>query len=146
GSGRSPAFQNTDTKTLSEGGVGQAVRKQGGPHLRSVTRRWTISALALAGPAASLWPAEASAWGWPDEAPLAGAEAFSFEQLKQQAKALAGQPYRTPAGPPADLVQAMDYDAFGSVRYRASAALWGEAPGDQGVRFFPLGRPSPHPV
>jgi glucans biosynthesis protein len=44
------------------------------------------------------------------------------------------------------VVRAVDYDAFGRIAYRPSATLWGDAPGDRGVRFFTMGRPAPLPV
>jgi glucans biosynthesis protein len=110
-----------------------------------VTRRWAVAALAAAGAAARAGGAQAEAAAWPSEVPLGPPRPFSFERLKQDARNLAARPYRPPTGPPAELARALDYDAFGSVTYRADATLWGSTPGDQGgVRFFPIGRPAPN--
>ena len=108
-----------------------------------VNRRSMLLALLAAAGAGPSWGAEA---GWPGEAPLGPAEPFSFEALGRRAQGLARQPYRIRSGPAPERIHAVDYDAFGKIAYRSSAALWGAAPGDQGVRFFPMGRPSPRPV
>jgi periplasmic glucans biosynthesis protein len=84
--------------------------------------------------------------GWPNGAPLDPARPFSFERLKAEALALAGKPYALPPAPPAALVHAIDYDAFGAIAYKPSATLWGDIPGDHGVRCFPLGRYAPTAV
>jgi glucans biosynthesis protein len=87
--------------------------------------------------------AAAVAPSWPTGAPLGPPHPFSFDRLKASAAALARRPYRPPVGPPAALVRAIDYDAFGRISYHPAATLWGDAPGGRGVRFFPLGRPAP---
>jgi glucans biosynthesis protein len=112
-----------------------------------VNRRWTLSALLAA--AAYAGQAEAQSQGrtpdaaWPAETPLGPATPFSFERLKARARALAAQPYRAPPGPPAELVQAIDYDAFGQAVYRPEATLWR---GARGVRLFPLNAGARTPV
>jgi len=98
-----------------------------------VNRRSTLAAL-LAVAATGQAQAQGAA-SWPAQAPLGAAEPFSFERLKGQARALAARPYRPQPGPPAELLQAIDYDAFGQASYRPEATPWR---GDQGVRFFPM--------
>jgi len=100
-------------------------------------------ACTAAGPATPAW-AEAAAW--PAEVPLGPARPFSFEALKARAAALARRPFRPAPAPPPELVRAIDYDAFGAVRYRPQATLWRDAPGDAAIRLFPLGRAAPRPV
>jgi glucans biosynthesis protein len=110
--------------------------------LHPVTRRWTLSALACGAAAAA--QAAPAAPAWPTEAPLGRPEPFSFETQKRRARELAARPFQPP--PRAELAHALDYDAFGRVSYKSAATLWGSAAGDRGVRLFPMGRPSPHPV
>lgn len=106
-----------------------------------VNRRWTLSALLAAAAAPEL--ARAQTGSWPTEAPLGPPEPFSFERLKVRARALAAQPYRPPAGPPAEMVRAVDYDAVGQISYKPQATLWR---GDRGVRLFPISAAARTPV
>jgi glucans biosynthesis protein len=85
----------------------------------------------------------ASTKTWPTETPLGPARPFSFDRLRAGAQTLARRPPRPPPTLPADLADALDYDAFGQIIYRPQAALWSDQPGDCGVRFFPIGRPAP---
>ncbi|WP_294196435.1 glucan biosynthesis protein [uncultured Sphingomonas sp.] len=89
----------------------------------------------LAGGAAALWPAIATAQR---RAGQGGGAAFSWELLQQRAQALARQPYRAPQ--PVAAAAALDYDAVGGIRYRPDRTLAG------GVRPFPLGKYAPVPV
>jgi periplasmic glucans biosynthesis protein len=104
----------------------------------ALNRRAAMAALLAAGVANPALAASA----WPAGATLGPPTPFSFASLKARAAALARRPYRPPVGPPAELVRAVDYDAFGRIVYRPAATLWGDAPGGRGVRFFPLGRPA----
>ena len=107
--------------------------------MESLNRRAAMAALLAAGISS---PALAAPT-WPAGASIGPPRPFSFDRLKASALALARRPYGAPAGPPADLVHAVDYDAFGRIVYRPAATLWGDAPGGRGVRFFPIGRPAP---
>jgi glucans biosynthesis protein len=91
-------------------------------------------------------PAHAATPVWPAGAPLGPARPFSFERLKQEALALARRPFRPQPAPALQLVNAIDYDAFGQIVFRPEATLWGGNPGYGGVRFFPMGRAAPAPV
>jgi glucans biosynthesis protein len=88
----------------------------------------------------------APAPAWPTEAPLGPPRSFAFDEVKRRAHALAGSAYVRPPAPPEALTRAINYDAFGQIGYKPAATLWGQAPGDRGVRFFPLGKPAPTPV
>ncbi|HEY2661699.1 MAG TPA: glucan biosynthesis protein D [Caulobacteraceae bacterium] len=77
---------------------------------------------------------------------LGSPQPFSFEHLKAKAAALAARPYAPPSAPAADLLRAVDYDAFGAISYRPAATLWGEPPSDVSIRFFHLGRAAVQPV
>jgi periplasmic glucans biosynthesis protein len=74
---------------------------------------------------------------------LGRAEAFSWEGLKQQAMALSERPF-VPLRR-VEAAAAVDYDALNAIRYRDSAALWPDRPG-QSVRLFPLGKYAREPV
>ena len=71
---------------------------------------------------------------------LGPAQPFSFETLKAQARTMAGEPYRGPATPAPDLLQSIDYDAWGKIRFNDSFALYAEGPNRFPVTFFHLGR------
>ena len=72
------------------------------------------------------------------------ATTFSWEWLVAQARNRARTPYReTPAHPGAPKA---DYDASNAVRFREERTLWGDLPGDTGVRFFPLSKYATQPV
>ncbi len=71
-------------------------------------------------------------------------DAFSWELLIAMAQRLSRAPYvETPAHPGAAKV---DYDALHQARFREERTLWGDLPGDTGVRFFPLSKSAPQPV
>jgi len=113
------------------------------PLSAELSRRAVLASLLAAALAA---PAGAAVPGWPRQAPLGPPQPFSFDRLKGEARALAGRPYRPLPTPPAALVHAVDYDAFGKIVYRPAATLWGDDAGDKGVRFFPIGRPAGTPI
>ncbi|MFM9976129.1 MAG: glucan biosynthesis protein [Beijerinckiaceae bacterium] len=73
------------------------------------------------------------------------AQAFSFYRLIADAKALAAKPYAPPATPSPEILEQIDYDAHGKIRFRAalapfSTALPGLPKGRFAVTFFHLGR------
>jgi glucans biosynthesis protein len=109
-------------------------------------RRAVILGVAGAGLVGANLAGAAPSTAWPTDAPLGPPRPFDFEEVKRRARALSQSPYARPPRPPATLINAIDYDAFGQIAYRPAAALWGQAPGDRGVRFFPLGKPAPTPV
>ena len=69
---------------------------------------------------------------------------FSWERLVAQAQQLTRTPFKeTPAHPGAAKV---DYIAQHEARFRDERTLWGDLPGDTGIRFFPLSQYSTQPV
>ncbi|QUD86406.1 glucan biosynthesis protein [Phenylobacterium montanum] len=66
--------------------------------------------------------------------------------MKARAAELARRPFAPTPAPPRNLVEAVDYDAFGAVRYRPDAGLWADPPSDATVRFFHMGRAATQPV
>lgn len=71
---------------------------------------------------------------------------FSFEALKAQAREMAAKPYVAPPRPRPDVLERIDYDAHGKIRYRPELALWSEGPSRWPVTFFHLGRYFQKPV
>ena len=99
------------------------------------------SFLAAGGAAAAL-----AALGLPEEAlaanglKLSQPSPFSFDRLVAQAKRLAGQPYAaaTPLAP--EVLEKIDYDAHGKIKFDPANALFRDGPGAFPVTFFHLGR------
>lgn len=77
---------------------------------------------------------------------LGAAEAFSFEGLKALARELAGKPYEAPPNPQPEVLEKIDYDAHGKIRFRPEMALWADGPSPWPVTFFHLGRYFQKPV
>ncbi|RZI87752.1 MAG: glucan biosynthesis protein D, partial [Variovorax sp.] len=71
---------------------------------------------------------------------------FSFDALRARARALAAQPHVAAPTPAPDVVQRIDYDAHGKLRFDAAEALFASGPGAFPVTFFHLGRFFPAPV
>ncbi|MGE0424155.1 MAG: glucan biosynthesis protein [Reyranellaceae bacterium] len=64
---------------------------------------------------------------------------FSFDQVRAQAKRLAGEPYKPPPAPPASDLGRVGYDQFLQIRFRPEAILWRSAPSMFRAEFFPAG-------
>lgn len=77
---------------------------------------------------------------------LGSAEAFSFEGLKTRARELAGKPYQAPPSPRPDVLERIDYDAHGKIKFKPEMALWAKGPSPWPVTFFHLGRFFQKPV
>jgi glucans biosynthesis protein len=65
---------------------------------------------------------------------------FSFEALKARARDLARSPYVAPPRPSGDILEKIDYDAHGKIRFKPEMALWAEGASPFPVTFFHLGR------
>lgn len=74
------------------------------------------------------------------------AEPFSWEGLKRHARELAGKPYESPPRPNPEIVQQIDYDAHGKLRYKLENALWGEGGSVYPISFQHVGRYFPKTV
>ncbi|WP_420991730.1 glucan biosynthesis protein [Cupriavidus sp. 30B13] len=70
---------------------------------------------------------------------LGDARPFGFDTLIAQARAMAGKPYAPPATAPADILDRIDYEAHGKIRFRPDEALFADGPGQFPVTFFHLG-------
>jgi glucans biosynthesis protein len=71
---------------------------------------------------------------------------FSFDALKRRAQMLARAPYDPPSRPAPEVLQEIDYDAHGKIRFRTGLALWANGPAEFPVTFFHLGRYFQSPV
>src|SRR5690625_36298 len=71
---------------------------------------------------------------------------FSFEALVKQAEQLAATPYEPRAVPDPEVVQAIDYDAHGRLRFIPNRAPHAEGPGAFPITFFHVGQFFPRPV
>ncbi len=70
--------------------------------------------------------------------------AFSWDRLVAMAQQRARTPYKdVPANPAAAQV---DYEALHQARFRDARTIWGDLPGDTGIRLFPLSKTAPQPV
>lgn len=71
---------------------------------------------------------------------LGSAAAFSFERLKKVAYDLSRSPYKSAPTPSSDILEQIDYDAHGKIKFKPEYALWADGPGKFPVTFFHLGR------
>lgn len=63
------------------------------------------------------------------------AEPFTFEGLIARAREMASRSYVPPPRPAPEIVQQLDYDAHGKLRFRPEYALFGDGPGVYPVTF-----------
>jgi glucans biosynthesis protein len=73
------------------------------------------------------------------ELQLGPAQAFSYESLIDKAKALAAKPYQTPVRPSPDIVQEINYEEWGKIRFDTDYALGAPSSGAYPATFFHLG-------
>src|SRR5438093_2461876 len=71
--------------------------------------------------------------------PLGQPQAFDYAWLKGQARALANAVYQPPVSNIPEAVQALDWDQYQAIRYRADHALWAQDRRRFQVKFFHLG-------
>lgn len=77
---------------------------------------------------------------------LGNAQVFSHDALIQEARQLAAKPYAPPAALPRDLLNKIDYEAHGKIKFSTDAAVFADGPGRYPVTFFSLGRYFQTPV
>ena len=109
-----------------------------------INRRTFLSSAATGAALAALGlPAKAFA---ANRLKLGQATPFSFEALIAQVRVMAGAPYQPQGKPPADILDKIDYEAHGKIKFNTDAALFADAPGQFPVTFFHLGRYFQAPV
>ncbi|WP_342643065.1 glucan biosynthesis protein [Rhodoligotrophos ferricapiens] len=90
-----------------------------------------LAALALSG------PGHAFAAGGPV---LGDAVPFSFEGLKERARAMAAAPWQDPKSKFGEILQKIDYDAFQKIVFRRDASLFADRTDAPPIQLFHLGR------
>ncbi|MGY8524748.1 glucan biosynthesis protein [Paracidovorax citrulli] len=70
---------------------------------------------------------------------LGKGQPFSHDALIARAREMATRPYVAPPTAPAAILEKIDYDAHGKIRYRTDEALFADGPGQFPVTFFHLG-------
>ena len=71
---------------------------------------------------------------------------FSYESFKYQARDRGHAPYVPPPRPAQEVLQKINYEEWGKIRYRNDYALFANGPGEFPVTFFHLGRFFQKPV
>jgi len=77
---------------------------------------------------------------------LGPAKPFSFDALIERARTLAAKPYAPPPPLPREVLERIDYDAHGKLKYKTDFALLRDGPGPFPVTFFHMGRYFQTPV
>ena len=71
---------------------------------------------------------------------LGAASSFSFDALIAQARSQAQAPYKAQPTAPREILEKIDYEAHGKIKFNTDYALFAESPGRFPVTFFHLGR------
>ena len=109
-----------------------------GEHMSdSVDRRSVL--IGVAASAAAMSPIGAVLGAEPDGLQFEPPVPFSYDLFKAQARDRAHQPYQPPPRPAPDVLQQINYEQWGKIRYRDSYALFANGPGPFPVTFFHLG-------
>ncbi|MBB5392276.1 MULTISPECIES: glucan biosynthesis protein [unclassified Herbaspirillum] len=106
-------------------------------------RRFLTSATAAAALAALGIAPETIAAGRIKTGP---AERFSFDALIARARDMAKTPYNPHNKVPRDILDRIDYEAHGKIRFNTDYALFANGPGQFPLTFFHLGKFFPAPV
>ena len=71
---------------------------------------------------------------------LGAPKPFSFEALKEKARGMAKEAYRGPSRPAPEILEKIDYEAWGNIHFNDAYALYAEGPNRFPVTFFHLGK------
>jgi len=105
--------------------------------------RRSLLKLALAAQAVAGMPA----WAGTAGPRLGPPQSFSYDWLKEHARALAAAPYREPPRPDPTIVQSIEYDAYGKLHFKPEYALFNEGePGAFPITFMHVGQYFPKTV
>ena len=107
---------------------------------RLVSRRQMMAGGLTMLAAAGLTPALGAALA------VADARPFNFQSLQDEARRLASAPFIPSPKRDADVLSAIDFDAYQRIRFRKEKALWADAPERFPVQMFHLGRYFQEPV
>ncbi len=103
----------------------------------SVDRRSVLKGVALS--AAALSPIGEALAAEPQGLQFEPPAPFSYELFKQQARERVRAPYEPPPRPSPEVLQKINYEEWGKIRFRNSYALFANGPGPFPVTFFHLG-------
>lgn len=110
------------------------------PHPKYMLDRRTFIAAGSASLALSAFGQTASSSPPPVGLRLGEPRPFSFDGLVARAQALAAQPFSDTNPLPRDVLERIDYEEHGKLKYKTEFALFREGPGLFPVTFFHLGR------
>ena len=102
----------------------------------TVDRRTVLKGAAAAAAVSAIGENAAAA---PDGLSFGEPSAFSFDLLKAQAREKAHGPYAPPPHPAPEIVQKINYEEWGKIRFRPDHGLFADGPGRFPVTFFHLG-------
>src|SRR5579871_3352825 len=103
----------------------------------SVDRRSLLKGVAVS--AAALSPVGAALGAETDGLQFEAPVPFSYDLFKQQARERAKAPYDPPPKPNPEVLQKINYEEWGKIRFRDSYALFADGPGPFPITFFHLG-------
>ncbi|WDZ95449.1 glucan biosynthesis protein D [Herbaspirillum sp. WKF16] len=106
-------------------------------------RRFLVSASTAAALAALGVPPQALAAG---RVKMGAAERFSFNDLVARARDMARTPYNPQSKAPREILEQIDYEAHGKIRFDTGYAPFADGPGQFPLTFFHLGKFFPKPV
>jgi periplasmic glucans biosynthesis protein len=98
---------------------------------------WALTMTALGGPLA---------FASPSRPRFAAATPFSYERLRERAKALSQAPYISPHQTAADVLGKINFDTVQKIKFRGDRSLWNTGPGAYPVRLFHLNEYTTLPV
>ncbi len=104
--------------------------------MTEIDRRKVLGAAGAASLAAALPIAPAAA----AELKLGPAKPFSFDALKAEAAALAKVAYKPPAQPSPEIMEQLNYEEWGKIRYDTNSAIYATGPQQSPITFFHLGK------
>jgi periplasmic glucans biosynthesis protein len=102
----------------------------------------TAGGISLLGASLGLSPRALAAAGLK----LGPEQPFSYDALIKEAQASATRPYQPARRPPEAVLNRIDYDAWGKIKFDTAVALFRDGPGMYPVTFFHLGRYFQTPV
>ena len=102
----------------------------------TVDRRTVLKGAAAAAAVSAIGENAAAA---PDGLTFGDPSAFSFDLFKARAREKAHGPYAPPPQPAPEVVQKINYEEWGKIRFRPDHALFANGPGRFPVTFFHLG-------
>ena len=86
------------------------------------------------------------AWAENAVLPMGKAKSFSWDKLVEEARLMAESPYRPASQPDAAVLEQIDWEAHGKIRFKPEDALFSDGPGQYPIAFFHPGRFFQKPV